>query len=242
MLFQFLPRLADDEYAALEKSIQEHGIQVPIVVDENASVIDGHHRKEIADRLGIDCPRRTAADLTDEQKRTLALSLNLDRRHLTREQKRALVLASIKADPHLSDRQHAERTGADHKTVGVRRAELEATGEIPQSEVRIGANGVGKPLPPKPAPESEIECQRPTPSTAPVQQPPARRRRPLPDAFRDAAYDAEKKLEALARLVADDRWPKNAEEVAARNRHYLIRINDLVQQVINSLPEKEHNR
>ena len=51
MLYQFLPRLSDDEYTSLEKSIREHGIQVPIVVDENGSVIDGHHRKEIADRL-----------------------------------------------------------------------------------------------------------------------------------------------------------------------------------------------
>lgn len=53
MLFQFLPRLSDDEYTALEKSIREHGVQVPITVDENRSVIDGHHRKEIAERLGF---------------------------------------------------------------------------------------------------------------------------------------------------------------------------------------------
>lgn len=75
---------------------------------------------------------------------------------------------------------------------------------------------------------------------APVQQPaPTSRRRPLPDAFKDAVYDVEKRMESIVRLVSDDRWPKNAEEVAARNRHYLIRINDLLQQVINSLPENE---
>lgn len=135
MLFQFLPRLSDDEYSALETSIREHGVQVPITVDENRSIIDGHHRKEIAERLGVECPRRFAMDLTDEQKRTLALSLNLDRRHLNREQKRELVEKSLRADPHLSDRGHAQRTGVDHKTVGSRRRELEARGEFPHLTV-----------------------------------------------------------------------------------------------------------
>lgn len=145
MLFQFLPRLSDDEYTALEKSIREHGVQVPITVDENRSVIDGHHRKEIAERLGVDCPRRFAMDLSDEQKRTLALSLNLDRRHLTREQKREVLTKSLTADPGLSDREHAKRVGVDHKTVGSRRAQLESTGEIPQSKTRTSADGRQRP-------------------------------------------------------------------------------------------------
>ena len=143
--FQFLPRLTDEEYRSLEDSIREHGIQVPILVDENRTIIDGHHRKEIAERLGLECPRRFAMDLTDPQKRTLALSLNLARRHLTREQKRSLVEASVKADPELSDRQHAERTGVDHHTVAVVRAPLESTGEIPQSTTRTSADGRERP-------------------------------------------------------------------------------------------------
>jgi hypothetical protein len=118
MLYQFLPRLSDEDYQKLESSITEHGIQVPIILDENGSVIDGHHRKEIADRLGIDYPKRTKTGLSDAQKRTLALTLNIDRRHLTREQKRRLVEESVKADPDLSDREHAKRTGVAHTTVG----------------------------------------------------------------------------------------------------------------------------
>ena len=142
MLYQFLPRLSDEEYADLEASIAEHGVQVPILVDENKSIIDGHHRAEIAERLGIECPRRFALDKSDEEKRTLALSLNLHRRHLNREQRRDLVERSLKADPHLSDRQHAERTGVDHKTVGARRADLQASGEIPHTDRRTDARGV----------------------------------------------------------------------------------------------------
>jgi len=143
--FQFLPPLSDEEYRSLEDSVRQHGVQVPILVDENGAVLDGHHRREIAERLGLDCPRRVAADLTDPQKRTLALTLNLARRHLTREQKRSLVAASVKADPELSDRQHAERTGVDHHTVAAVRTFLESTGEIPQSTTRVSADGRQRP-------------------------------------------------------------------------------------------------
>lgn len=145
MLYQFLPRLSDDEYTSLEKSIREHGIQVPIVVDENGSVIDGHHRKEIADRLGLPCPRNTARDLDETGKRTLACSLNLDRRHLNREQKREVIAKSLMADPQLSNRQHAERVGASHVTVGAIRQDMESTGQIDQSETRLSADGRERP-------------------------------------------------------------------------------------------------
>jgi hypothetical protein len=41
----------------------------------------------------------------------------------------------------LSDRQIAEYVGVDHKTVAKCRAELEATGELPQSTIRTGLDG-----------------------------------------------------------------------------------------------------
>ena len=125
VLFQFMPPLLPSEYQALTESIRGHGVQVPVIVDENGAIIDGHHRDQIATELGVACPRVVRDDLTDAEKRTLAISLNKDRRHLTREQVRALIAESIKADPDLSDRAHAQRTGASHPTVGKVRAELE---------------------------------------------------------------------------------------------------------------------
>lgn len=59
-----------------------------------------------------------------------SVSLNADRRQLTRVPRRALVAESIKADPQLSDREHGRRVGANHKTVGAIRRDLEANGEI----------------------------------------------------------------------------------------------------------------
>lgn len=71
--------------------------------------------------------------------------------------------------------------------------------------------------------------------TAP-QQPGAPRRRPLTDAFYDATCDLLKLTARFGRLADDDRLPRNAEEVAARNRNDLIRARDVLTDVINRLP------
>lgn len=78
--------------------------------------------------------------------------------------------------------------------------------------------------------------------TRPEPKPRAVPRRALPDQFFDAAYDAVKKVESLHRLIGDDRFPQNAEKVAAKHRNDLLRIRDLLEQVINSLPSKESTR
>ena len=124
VLFQFMPPLLPSEYAALTASIKAHGVQVPVLVDEFGAIIDGHHRDQIAVELGIDCPREVRAGLTDAEKRTLAVTLNRDRRHLTRSQIQALIAESIKADPELSDRAHAQRVGVHHSTVGKVRSQV----------------------------------------------------------------------------------------------------------------------
>ena len=258
MLYQFLPRLSDDEYTSLEKSIREHGIQVPIVVDENGSVIDGHHRKEIADRLGLPCPRNTAGDLDETGKRTLACSLNLDRRHLNREQKREVIAKSLTADPQLSDRQHAERVGASPTTVGNLRSTLEETGELSKLDSRLSADGRERPAtrPTTTAADyvtdqddldtaladAGFETESETPAPAPAQsvtrpEPQTTRRRPLTDSFTDKRVELAKAVESLRRLTQDDRFPQNAEKVATANRSDLLRASDLLHQVIDSIPE-----
>lgn len=291
MRFQFLPRLTDDEYAALEKSIIEHGIQVPIIVDEQQSVIDGHHRKEIADRLGIHCPRRLAMDLDETQKRTLALSLNLDRRHLNREQKRELIERSIVADPQLSNRQHAERTGASPTTVGGARTRLEESGDV--SKLDTLTDSLGRQQPTRVDRESDVKTFTPEPevdaetgevaddyvtdqaeldnlpdattgeevtpaealaraddaveeapgsaagSCIPAARPVTEgkpRRTPLTDSITNAVLGAETKLTTLRDLTRDDRWSRNAKEVAPRLRNDLLRLSALLEQVTNALP------
>ena len=78
-----------------------------------------------------------------------AISLNLHRRHLKPEKKRDLIAELIKTQPEKSNRQIAETAKADHKTVGSVRTELETTGEIPQLEKRVGADGKARKEPAK---------------------------------------------------------------------------------------------
>lgn len=143
--YQTMPPLSQDDADALERSIRTHGMQVPIIVDENGDVIDGHHRKEIADRLGIECPTIHELGKTEAEKVALSISLNLDRRQLTREQRREIIARSIKAEPEVSDREHARRVGASHNTVAAVRNDLESTGQVDQFDSRVGADGKERP-------------------------------------------------------------------------------------------------
>jgi hypothetical protein len=140
--YQLLPPLTEDEYAALKADIAENGVMVPVEIDEDGNLLDGHHRAAIAAELGIDYPTVLRAGLTEDQKHAHALRLNLQRRHLSAEQKRELILAELERNPDRSDRAIAKLIGVDHKTVGKIRgwvneanatAESDRGGEIPHS-------------------------------------------------------------------------------------------------------------
>lgn len=134
--FQVMPPLTADERAELESSILENGVQVPILVAADGTIVDGHHRDEIARKHNLHCPR-TISDKGEQELRGLAFSLNLHRRHLSREQKRQIVAESIKADPQLSDREHGRRTGVSKNTAAAVRDELTESGQIDHFAERI---------------------------------------------------------------------------------------------------------
>ena len=122
--YQPLPPLSPEEYAALRDSIETYGVLVPVDVDENGSILDGHHRSRICGELGITPPVTVHAGLTEDQKRDYALRVDLTRRHLTSAQKRDLIRAELDRDPSRSDREIGRLCGVDHKTVGAVRAGL----------------------------------------------------------------------------------------------------------------------
>ena len=81
--YQVLPPLQEAAYQSLRADIERHGVLVPIDVDEEGEILDGHNRQAIADELGIDCPRIVRAGIgTDADKVDYALRMNLLRRHL----------------------------------------------------------------------------------------------------------------------------------------------------------------
>lgn len=158
-----LPRLSDSEFEGLKQSIDESGILQSIVIDrESMTIIDGHHRWRAAKELGLEQVPVRAPDFDDEEDRMrVGVKLNAHRRQMTGEQKRAAIAALLKGDPKQSNRSVADAVGVDHKTVAPVREEMEAAGEIPHHETRVGRDGVEQPATkPKPDPTSSWKPER----------------------------------------------------------------------------------
>jgi hypothetical protein len=114
--YQLLPPLTDEEYGALKEDIRQNGIIVPVIVDENGVVLDGHHRVKIAKELGItdyDVKIRRYED--EDGKIEDAIKLNLARRQLSRDQKQSLA-ADLRARGWTLER-IGECLAVSHETV-----------------------------------------------------------------------------------------------------------------------------
>ena len=141
--YQVMPNMLPDEFEALKADIAERGIQVPIDLDEHGNILDGHHRDRAWRELQKNAPppTRVIAGLNEEEKRAFARKNNILRRHLTRDQVRHLIEQQLKETPGWADRRAARELGVDHKTVGAVRDRLISTGEIPQLDKLLGADG-----------------------------------------------------------------------------------------------------
>lgn len=230
--YQTMPPLATDDRDALERSIRTHGIHTPIIVDESGAIIDGHHRHEISQRVGVECPQIIRSGLDEAAKVALSISLNVDRRQLTREQKREIVARSIKAEPTASNREHARRTGADDKTVAAIREALTESAEIPHFEKRTDPR-TGNPTQPASKPSNVVtlktkKTEETTESydagTGEIIDPPAR-------AFIAAAVESDQTIQDKRYLVefykaitkADDFLALDAERIGS-----IATVDDLV--------------
>ncbi|QKC83251.1 MT-A70 family methyltransferase [Mesorhizobium sp. NZP2077] len=146
MKYQLLPRLSSEEFASLERSIIAHGVLVPVEYDEAGDIIDGHHRVEICESLGlVDWPRFVRKGLSETDKRTLSRELNFARRHLTTAQKQAVIADQLRDTPSISSRAIAAMLGVHHSTVQSVRKTLVDGGEISHHDEVEGRDGVVQP-------------------------------------------------------------------------------------------------
>lgn len=135
-----MPPLSSAEFVALKDDISLHGVRVPVVVDEAGEIIDGHHRYRAAVDLGMrlsEIPVEVRSGLSEQEKRQLSRSMNMQRRHLTVKQKRSLIADELREDATQSNNSIAQRLGVSDVTVGALRRKLGLV-----SEVRVGSNGV----------------------------------------------------------------------------------------------------
>lgn len=131
---QVMPDLSDEEYRALKEDIRENGVKVPVVVDEDDQIIDGHHRVRACEELGIeDYPVRAVYGKSDAEKQRMAWRLNMQRRHFGNGEKRDRVkdylLTSWDGEP---EREVADLLGVSQMTVNRAKEELLDDGKLKQ--------------------------------------------------------------------------------------------------------------
>ncbi len=219
---QYLPPLSDDEYEALKISIRKSGVLIPVVLDEEGEILDGHHRIRAWDELtreGVkirDYPSKTLTGLTPSGKIERILTLNLDRRHLTKEQRDELVLR-LRQDG-MSTRQIAEVAKVPQQTVSrvVKKAASDPNGSVALPEVVVGKDkkvrkATKEKLKITELPESDLEHR--------VEEIAAKQE------YRDTWRQAETLLDAVE--VALDQLCANLAPVLADTPEYVQRVKEI---------------
>jgi N6-adenosine-specific RNA methylase IME4 len=157
--YQLFPDLSQSEYEALKADIAENGVLVPVEYDEDGNILDGFHRVKACNELGIeDWPSITRVGFSEEEKRTHARRLNMNRRHLTRAQKRKQIRGQLLDTPEWSNNRIAILLSSTDKTVKTVRDEMIAGSEIPNLDKLFGADKKWYPAN-DPEPETEPEAQ-----------------------------------------------------------------------------------
>jgi transcriptional regulator with XRE-family HTH domain len=86
-----VPRMTEQEFDGFEASILEHGQKDAIEIDEENSVLDGHHRLRVLNKHGIPVLFTVNTGLkSDLEKRAYVISKALNRRNLTAESTKEL--------------------------------------------------------------------------------------------------------------------------------------------------------
>ncbi len=94
-----LPPLSTEEFDALKADIEANGVIVPVDVDEDGNVLDGHHRLKCDPKA----PCRVVRGLSDAEKLAYVLSSNDRRRNLSPSQKAELLVKKKKLAARLRE-------------------------------------------------------------------------------------------------------------------------------------------
>ena len=143
--FRILPPHTAQELASLRASIEAEGLHDPIIVDTEGKVIDGHARRDICLDLGIDwlIGADVRIGLTGDQKRAMAISLNLARRSTapTAKQRRDYAATMLLANPESSDPAISAVIGLSHQTINRIRKQLSQSGKLKPPLKTVGRDG-----------------------------------------------------------------------------------------------------
>ena len=171
MKYQLMPELSKADYNRLKADIKANGVICPIIYDTDGNVLDGYNRLKICGELGIvDFPSVVQNGLkTEQEKRSFARRININRRHLTTKQKQAVIREEIlETEGMKNDSQIATDLGVAKKTVKRQRQDLIESGDVGNFPTSIDTMGRQQPTtkpkkeePPEPEVETEPESEPP---------------------------------------------------------------------------------
>jgi hypothetical protein len=88
-----VPELTKEEYESLKESIKQNGIWVPLIVNQDGVLLDGHHRYKACKELGIVEPHYIVKEVNNKyDEEFFIIDCNLKRRQLNNFQKVELAL------------------------------------------------------------------------------------------------------------------------------------------------------
>ena len=86
--YDFIPRPNKEDRKKLKESIKKEGIQIPLILNREGFILDGHTRYEICLELGIEnIPTEIKTFPDDTAEKKFVVMTNLARRHLNKFQK-----------------------------------------------------------------------------------------------------------------------------------------------------------
>lgn len=80
---KLIPPPTDEDYQGLYDSIKEEGLKIPIVVNQNNVILDGHHRYKICKELNKEIKTVEYHFDSSEEELNFVIDANIARRHLT---------------------------------------------------------------------------------------------------------------------------------------------------------------
>ncbi len=170
--FQEITPVDDATRAHLKAQLETVRLPIPLVLDENKTILDGHTRYSLFQELVREGHAISAvfcvivSGLTDVQKSELAAHLNWCRRNMTVEERKIAAMHYIRRHSTHSDERIARvLTVVSRPTVTKYRCRLEEAGEIPVHDRLLGDDGrlYTRPIPKKTS--AETPTKKPTPAT-----------------------------------------------------------------------------
>ena len=128
---QLVPKVSQEEYYTLVASIKKDGVWLPIVINEEGTVLDGHTRLRACKELGIEPPiiEKKFEDKLLEQK--FVIESNLKRRQLNDFQKSELGIPLLAIEKQLAQKRFNQHCSPSNE------------GEQKGEATKITANAIG---------------------------------------------------------------------------------------------------